>query len=251
MKICACFTLAGGQGKTTTTFFLSLLLAAQGKRVLAVDANPQSDLTMYLGLTPSGTDATLLEVLNETIKPELGVYATRVNNLCVIPSDSNLSKIAPYLIDSGAGAYILRRRLDSLQGLFDYVLIDTQPTRSQICATVVGAADRIVIPFEANTKGVNSVVDSMEYLKMQAGFRTFNGTLAGVIPFRDRWFGRAQSVESRDAIAIAKNLLPADQIFPSIIESERFKTALRHGRRLKDMGYSDLEYPFEKILEAL
>jgi chromosome partitioning protein len=48
MRTCSSISLSGGQGKTTTIFFTSLLLAQQGKRVLAIDSDPQANLTFYL-----------------------------------------------------------------------------------------------------------------------------------------------------------------------------------------------------------
>ena len=63
MKTCACISLSGGQGKTTTILFLSMLLAQKGKRVLAIDADPQANLTFFLGHDSSSDKPTLLEVL--------------------------------------------------------------------------------------------------------------------------------------------------------------------------------------------
>jgi cellulose biosynthesis protein BcsQ len=64
---CSCVSLSGGQGKSTVTFFLSLLLAAQGKRVLAVDCDPQANLTFYLNHEVAANQPTLLEVLTGAV----------------------------------------------------------------------------------------------------------------------------------------------------------------------------------------
>ncbi len=48
VRTCACLSLSGGQGKTTVVLFTALLLARLGKRVLAVDSDPQANLTFYL-----------------------------------------------------------------------------------------------------------------------------------------------------------------------------------------------------------
>ena len=152
MQSCAFTSLSGGQGKTSATFFTSLLLARQGKKVLCIDADPQFNLTFYLEHEIQEREPTLLEVLTGQVNCEDGIYPTKHENLFLIPSDRGLFKVSDYLSNSGCGAFILRLRLKQVSQLFDYVLIDVQPSRSQICLTAVGASDRIFIPAEANTK---------------------------------------------------------------------------------------------------
>jgi chromosome partitioning protein len=135
-------------------FFLSLLLAATGKRVLAIDGDPQANLTFYLNHEVAANQPSLLEVLTGVVDTEDGIYPTNYDNLLLIPADRGLFKVSDYLSSSGAGAFILKLRLQAVQKLFDYVLIDVQPSRSQICLSAVGAADFILIPVEASTKGV-------------------------------------------------------------------------------------------------
>ena len=77
MKTCSAISLSGGQGKTTTIFFTALLLAQQGKKVLAVDADPQANLTFYLGHEVLADDPTLFEVLTREVQIEDGGNKTR------------------------------------------------------------------------------------------------------------------------------------------------------------------------------
>ena len=251
MKACACISLAGGQGKTTTTFFLALLLARQGKTVLAVDCDPQANLTFYLNHDVEPSQPTLLEVLTGSVKSEDGIYPTQYENLFLMPADKGLFKVSEYLSSSGAGAFILKLRLKAVASLFDYVLIDVQPSRSQICLSAVGAADYILIPTEAATKGVNSLIDTLEFLDEQAKLMAFTGKVLGVVPFRDRWVGHTQTNESKENVNAMREILEELQILPSIRESEQYKKAIRQGRSLADLGHADLQYPFEKIIEAL
>ena len=251
MQTCACVSLSGGQGKTSSIFFLSLLLAQQGKKVLAVDCDPQANLTFYLNHEVANNQPTLFEVLTGRVETEDGIYPTGYSNLFLIPADRGLFKVSDYLSNSGTGAFILKLRLKAVQSLFDFVLIDVQPTRSQICLSAVGSADYILIPAEVTTKGVNSLIDTLEFLQEQASLMAFTGKVLGIIPFRDRWIGRTQTLESRENIEAMKQFAQDIPLLPSIRESEQFKKAIRNGHLLSETGHSELQYPFEKIVEAL
>jgi chromosome partitioning protein len=251
VKICSAISLSGGQGKTTTVFFTALLLARQGKKVLAVDADPQANLTFYLGHEVQPDEPSLFEVLTKQVEVEDGVYGTQYENLFVIPADRGLFKVNDFLSSSGAGAFILKQRLRKINDMFDVVLIDVQPSRSQICLSAVGASDYVLIPVEANVKGVNSLVDTLDFLNEQAELEAFTGSVLGIIPFRDRWVGNTQTLEGRQNIAAMEEFAGETPILASIRESEKFKNAIRQGKLLSDLGQRDLQYPFEQIVEAL
>ena len=251
MQTCSCISLSGGQGKTTTIFFTALLLAQQGKRVLAVDCDPQANLTFYLNHEIQPDQPSLLEVLNGQVEPEDGIYETNYANLYLMPADRGLFKVSEFLSSSGTGAFILKLRLKAISDLFDHVLIDVQPSRSQICLSAVGASDYVVIPVESNVKGLNSLIDTIDFLNEQSNLQAFTGKILGVLPFRDRWVGNTQTIESRDNIEAMKELLGNIKVFASIRESEKFKYAIRKGKLLSEIEHSDLQYPFEKIIEAL
>ena len=251
MKTCACISLSGGQGKTTTILFLSMLLAQKGKRVLAIDADPQANLTFFLGHDSSSDEPTLLEVLRGEVQTEDGTYPTGFDNLFLIPSDSGLSTVVEYLSGSGTGAFVLKLRLKAVANLFDYALIDVQPSRSQISLTAVGAADQVLIPVETTTKGVNSLIDTLGFLNHQASLMAFNGGVLGVVPFRDRWVGNTQTRDSRESIDAMKEIASGVTIFPTVRESEQYKKAVRRGMLPSSLGFTDLEYPFERIIAAI
>jgi chromosome partitioning protein len=190
MKTIAAVSLAGGQGKTTTCYFLAKMLSQTGKKVLAIDCDPQANLTFFLKHEVEANEPTLLEVLTGVVEIEDGIYPTEHENLFLIPADKGLAKVSEYLSGSGTGALILQIRLQAIAKLFDYVIIDVQPTRSQICLSAVGAADYVLIPAESATKGVNSLLDTQDFLQEQAKILAFRGKILGIVPFRDRWVGR-------------------------------------------------------------
>ncbi len=251
MQTIACLSLSGGQGKTTTTLLLGRSLALLGRKVLLIDADPQANLTFYLGHQVSPDEPTLLEVMQRSVDITQGIYQSRYDNLFLIPADRALNKVQDYLATSGMGAVVLRKRLEAVANLFDYCIIDSPPQRSQICLSVVGAADFLLIPVEASTKGVNSLLRSLEQVEELKDIGAFTGQLLGVLPFRDRWFGRSQAKDSRDAIEAMRQISQDNPILPSILESEQYKRAIRQGQTLAELGQADLQLPFEKIIELL
>jgi chromosome partitioning protein len=247
----ACMSLSGGQGKTTTSVLLGKYLAAAGCTVLEIDADPQSNLTTFLGHDVAPSEPTLLEVFKGTVSLEEGIYPTPVENLFIIPSDDGLDGVQDYLSSSGVGAMLLKKRLDAAKDSFDVCVIDCPPQRSQICKSVIGAATQIVIPCEATVKGYGSLVRTLDAVKELSEIGASEAQVLGVIPFRDRWVGANQTQESRTCIEAMAQEVGSELMLPSIRESERYKQAISKGTTLAALGMPDLEYPFEVLLKRI
>jgi chromosome partitioning protein len=245
-------SLSGGQGKTTASLFLSRLLASRGYPTLAIDADPQHNLTTYLGLELQPNQPTLLEVLKKSVPIEDGIYPVEgSDNLFLIPSDDGLDAAADYLSSSGVGATLLLRRLEPVAEAFKFCIIDAPPQRSQICLTAIGAADTVILPAEASVKGYGSLVRTLDLLNSMRDVKATNATVLGVLPFRDRWIGNTQTLESRLAVEGMKDEVENELILPSIRESEQYKKAINKRQTLSELGHPDLEYPFEIMLAKI
>lgn len=245
-------SLSGGQGKTTAALFLGRRLAALGYSTLMIDADPQHNLTTYLGLELQPNQPTLLECLKKSVAVEDGIYPIEGNdNLFLIPADDQLDTVQDYLSNSGVGATLLLRRLEPIASAFKVCVIDSPPQRSQICLTVIGAAAALVIPAEASVKGYGSLVRTLDLLQTLQEVKATSAQVLGVLPFRDRWIGNTQSLESRLAVDGMREEVGKELVLPSIRESERYKQAINKRTTLQQMGYADLEYPFEVLLDKI
>lgn len=245
-------SLSGGQGKTTTSLFLGRLLSRQGLPTLMLDSDPQHNLTTYLGFELEPNQPTLLEFLKKTVAPEDCIYPTQDNdNLFLIPADDQLDTVQDYLSNSGVGATLLKRRLEAISKIFKVCIIDAPPQRSQICLTVIGAADFLIIPAEASVKGYGSLVRTLDLLNGLQDVGATDAQVLGILPFRDRWFGKTQAQESRAAVDGMRDEVGEGLVLPSIRESERYKQAINKRTTLSQLGYNDLEYPFEILVEKI
>jgi chromosome partitioning protein len=247
MQIITVTSLSGGMGKTTTSIMLAKKLARLGYRTLAIDADPQSSLTFFLGHQIAPDEPTLLEMLTGVVAPKHAIYQSPHENLYLIPADGHLAKSQEFLANSGMGAAVLRQMLKEVE-IFDYCVIDSPPQKTQLAMTAIGAAHWLLIPIEATTKGVNSLLRTLELEQQLRKLGAFGGEILGVIPFRDKWFGRNQSTDSRDALGSIGDIAPDVFVFPSILESQQYKTALRNGTTPEDAGFGDLELAFDAVI---
>lgn len=240
-------SLSGGQGKSTLSLFLARQLASIAP-TLAIDTDPQHNLTTYLGVQLQNHQPTLLEFLKGSIDFEDAVYPVSLNdadNLFLIPADDQFDSANDYLSGSGIGAMLLSHRLESINDIFQFCIIDSPPQRSQISKTVIGAADFLVIPAEANAKGFGSVIRTLDLIQSMKHMRATSAQLIGVVPFRDKWVGLNQTKESRFAIDGMKD---EATVLPSIRESEKYKEAINHKTPLPD---PDLEYPIHFLAQRI
>jgi chromosome partitioning protein len=252
MLTIAITALSGGQGKTTASLLLGRALANMSEATLMIDADPQHNLTTYLDLELQPNQPTLLEFLKKSVSFEDAIYPIEsLPNLFLIPADDQLDTVQDYLSNSGVGATLLLRRLEPVASAFKVCIIDAPPQRSQICLTVMGAADFLIIPAEASVKGYGSLVRTLDLLHSLQEVKATNARVLGVLPFRDKWIGHTQTLESRQAVDSMRDEVGAELMLPSIRESERYKQAINKRMTLAAMGYADLEYPFEVILSKI
>lgn len=240
-------SLSGGQGKSTLSLFLARRLSHIAP-TLVIDTDPQHNLTTYLGVQPQSHQPTLLEFLKDTVDFEDAVYPVSVKNapnLFLIPADDELDCANEYLSSSGIGAMLLSRRLESVGDIFQFCVIDSPPQRSQISKTVIGAADFLVIPAEANAKGFGSLIRTLDLIYSMQKMRATSAHLIGVIPFRDKWIGLNQTKESRFAI---ESMTEEATVLPSIRESEKYKEAINQKQELE---IRDLEYPIQYLVQQI
>ncbi len=149
------------------------------------------------------------------------------------------------------GAIVLSKRLKEISDLFQYCIVDAPPQRSQICLTSLGAADHIIIPVEASSKGVNSLIRTLSLVEELQEIDAFSGIVLGILPFRDKWVGNNQVAQSKASISAMRTIAEEIVVLPSILESEQFKKAIDKGVSLSSLGFEQLETPFQQIIERL
>ncbi|GHV18083.1 sporulation initiation inhibitor Soj [Clostridia bacterium] len=154
-KIIAISNEKGGVGKTTTTLNLGARLAARGKRVLLIDADPQANLTMSVGVDAPDTLGTTITQLMKAVAAEQGGVKTLAEScmlhssgMDIIPSNVMLGEVPEQLNHILGREYIMRELLEPFKTDYDYVLIDCQPSLGFLPKNAWTAADSVIIPCE-------------------------------------------------------------------------------------------------------
>ena len=136
----------GGVGKTTPTHNLGVELAANNKRVLEVDADGQSSLTISFGKEPVDFEHSICDIFKrDPIGIEDCIYNIK-DNLDIIPSNLFLASMELELTGRTAREQVLARALKKVEANYDYILIDCPPQLSILTLNALAAADKVLIP---------------------------------------------------------------------------------------------------------
>ena len=146
MKTIVIANQKGGVGKTTTAAMLSLGLARAGRRVLALDADAQGNLGMYLGAAGEGIGSLAMLLRLALDGPEQPMPSPQhVHGVDVLTGDLELSDLERRLEGDPTA---LSRALPEYAAKYDYVVIDTGPHLGPLLTSVLLAADWVIIPVE-------------------------------------------------------------------------------------------------------
>ena len=168
VRVIAVTNQKGGVGKTTTAINLSAFLAAEGKKVLAVDADQQGNTTSGLGLDKNGVPLTIYDVfLGEATMAEVK-QPTCVEGLEVVPANINLTGAEIELIGNEKREFILREALAEMKDDYDFIIIDCPPSLNMITVNALVAADTVLVPIQCEyfaLEGLEQLLHTVNLVK--------------------------------------------------------------------------------------
>lgn len=166
----------GGVGKTTTVVNLGASLAAEERRTLIVDCDPQANTTAGLGFQKDPARKTIYNAIILDEASEKVIIQTQVAWMDLIPSDKNLVGAAVELVGVEGREFKLKSFLAPLLTSYEYILIDCPPALDLLTLNALAASDSVLVPIQCEyyaMEGVAELLDTLMRLR-----RTINPDLA-------------------------------------------------------------------------
>ena len=164
-RIIAIANQKGGVAKTTTTLALAAALGELGRRVLAVDMDPQGALTYSMGIDPDGIEETVNDVLVRRLPVEKVITTREVD---LVPSNIDLAGAEAILLAKTGREFALQRALREIEDRYDYILIDCPPSLGILTINGLTAAHEVLIPLQCEAlshRGVGQLLETLEDIR--------------------------------------------------------------------------------------
>jgi chromosome partitioning protein len=186
----------GGVGKTTTAVNLAACVAAQGRQVLLVDLDPQCNATVALGLDRDSSPSTYECLCGET-SVAVAARPAGPDNLWIVPASRDLAGASVELPRMDGFERRLRDRLGPVRERFALTLLDCPPSLGPVTVNALAAADRVIVPVQAEYLALEGLVQFLETLDLTRRDLNPALVLTGVlITMSDERTRLAQDVEA-------------------------------------------------------
>jgi chromosome partitioning protein len=210
------YTLAnqkGGVGKTTTVINLGAYLAQMGQRVLVIDLDPQANATSSLGVDKRAVLGSTYDALLNGDVPVSSILFNERLQLALLPSSPSLAGAEIELVEESSREFRLRGALESVDGKYDYILIDCPPSLGILTVNgLIAARDGVLVPVQCEylaLEGLGQLTQTIERVQsaLFPGLRV-RGVILTMFDPRTRL--------SADVVREVNNHFPG-QVFKSIV----------------------------------
>ena len=165
-KIISFSNQKGGVGKTTTCVNMAAFLAAQGKKVLIVDMDPQGNATTGLGFNKSAIKNSVYNVLIDETPAKDAILPTKIDGLYLLPSGIDLAGAEVELVYIKNREKRLNEALKKVVKQYDYIAIDCPPSLGLLTINALSASDSIIIPIQCEYFALEGLSQLMNTIKL-------------------------------------------------------------------------------------
>lgn len=156
----------GGVGKTTTVSNLCAAFAANESRVLAVDFDPQGNLSSSLGIEYNDRKNTIYEALTDQCDISDSIIKTEIPNLDVITSNVDLSAFQIEFVNNNSREFILKNKLSIIKQHYDFIFIDCPPSLGLLTVNALVASDRVIVPVQCEFLSLEGLSHMMQTIEL-------------------------------------------------------------------------------------
>ena len=167
-RIIAIANQKGGVGKTTTSINLAASIAEMGKRVLAIDLDPQGNMTSGLGVDKNEVENTVYELMLDECSINESIQDTVVKGLRLIPSNVNLAGAEIELLGINDKEYILKTAVDYIRDDYDFIVIDCPPSLNMLTINALTAATSVLVPIQCEyyaLEGLSQLIHTIDLVR--------------------------------------------------------------------------------------
>ena len=166
VKVIALANQKGGVGKTTTAVNLAACLAAEGRKVLLVDSDPQGNTTSGLGLDKRDIKKSIYDILVNDVPAKEVIVPTKYENLSLLPATIALAGAEIELVNMMSRENRLKNAIERVKYDYDYVLIDCPPSLGLLTLNALTAASSVMIPIQCEFYALEGVTMLMNTIQL-------------------------------------------------------------------------------------
>ncbi len=214
-RVIALANQKGGVAKTTTTLNLGVGLRERGLRVLAVDLDPQGNLTMSQGMNPDTLEHSMSDVLLRSMPMGEVIHEVEVD---LAVSSIDLAGAELGLSSMIGRERALQKALLPVRGSYDYILIDTPPSLGLLTINALTASDHVIVPVQCEYLSLRGLVQLQNTLAMIRENLNPSVEILGILPT----MFDSRTLHSREAIDVLK------ESFGSLVFETRIRKTIRY-----------------------
>ena len=205
----------GGVAKTTTTLNLAVAFAERGLRVLAVDLDPQGNLTMSQGMNPDTIERSMFDVLVHRLPITEVVMSTEID---VAVSSIDLAGAELALSSMIGRERALEKALLPVKTQYDYILIDTPPSLGLLTINALVASSGVIVPVQCEYLSLRGLVQLENTMSMIRENLNPDVRIAGILPT----MFDTRTLHSREAVEIL------EENFGDLVFKTRIRKTVRY-----------------------